>query len=575
MFPTVVTCEPPLQHVPKMGASAGLSQESTRLGLNSCLKERDTLHTEREDKYKRGLQVLKERDKLHTERGDKYKRGLQVLNEQTSSSVDEFKLLSKMPWWCSKPFGPSLATSAVGRVVHQRMTGSDSMQTMSHKGLEDTDTDEDHAAVRVDSDDGHVEHSWRKPVNNPRDHLIWAELYWAYSLFANLQPPVKGQEGPPLLGSEACRRMVRGHAQQNPSTEQMAEVLDSLTVGDTPEARELDVAEEDLLAEDKTGCLAKVKGKLKKKKSKKTVESKGVTFLDFVAVLSAWTRGGDQGRTLEHLRHFKRKTFYDIRSDWMVARLLWVSMWLSALIAFPFSWLYEKMQDCRREVLPSIASAASTPQRDASVGPQRRGRGPAPLAQELTGFCGAVNPGPHLSNPQRGPTHAWQVFSSHPPSIVGESGTSVPPLTICSLLPPVASTRSTNTRLGLPNTAVAVGARLCFRKPAFHWANSWPTTGLKAAPCAPAHRIMVETRVEYLAAQDQRSQEFGDVLVSLSVGEQAWAAVGVRFQEFRSVIGVVAPPPRPLCWSSRLRRRSATNMKLNACPVFIPTCCGL
>ena len=40
----------------------------------------------------------RERDKVHTEREDKYKHGLYTLNEQSSITVDEFRL-SRKPIW--------------------------------------------------------------------------------------------------------------------------------------------------------------------------------------------------------------------------------------------------------------------------------------------------------------------------------------------------------------------------------------------------------------------------------------------------------------------------------------------
>ena len=60
-----------------------------------------------------------------------------------------------------------------------------------------------------DADAAGAERAQRKRVNAPADHPLWAEAYWAYSLFSLLQPPEKGQTGPPPLGAEGCCRMLK------------------------------------------------------------------------------------------------------------------------------------------------------------------------------------------------------------------------------------------------------------------------------------------------------------------------------------------------------------------------------
>ena len=171
---------------------------------------------------------------------------------------------------------------------------------------------------------------YNRPIIQPQDHPIWAEAYWAYTLFTLIQGKVKDKDQIPMLTGEGCYRMLKGHG-QDLKKEQVEMVMESLCIGDRYEPPE----------EEPSGMMAKLKKKVTKKPEKKHLD-----FVDFIAIFMVWCYNG---RCMSRLHYYKRLLFYDISADWMLSRILWMGIYLTAFYAIPFSFVYTWYQDMASE----------------------------------------------------------------------------------------------------------------------------------------------------------------------------------------------------------------------------------
>ena len=136
----------------------------------------------------------------------------------------------------------------------------------------------------------------------------------------------------------------QGHGQGCITKEQMETVLGSLAVGEVQIDRPvLEEGHESWLAKKRAARRFK-----KEEKRSKAREKKELTFVDFLAILTVWTRARDS-RSLADLRYHKHRVLFDMRADWMLNRMLWVAIFLSAFFAFPYSFVTKLLGDVARD----------------------------------------------------------------------------------------------------------------------------------------------------------------------------------------------------------------------------------